>query len=126
MEGEGFQRPDLEGIRRGLRRPRHRLPGSEPRWPRRRRRRNSTLTGRALRPAEIAAAISSRPGPWAPCATRVMRTEVEAAGQPLEPGQYLSKGEPRGGLRPRAGQGLAACDLGSSAASAQPGASSGS
>lgn len=96
MEGAGFQRPDLEGIRRGLRRPRHRLPGSEPRWPRRRRRRNSTLTGRALRPAEIAAAISSRPGPWAPCATRVMRTEVEAAGQPLEPGQCLSKGEPRG------------------------------
>jgi hypothetical protein len=95
MEGAGFQRPDLEGIRRGLRRPSHRLPGSEPRWRRRRRRRrrrNSALTGRARCPAEVAAAISSRPGPWAPCAIRVMRTEAEAAGQPLEPGQCLSSG----------------------------------
>lgn len=87
MEGAGFQLPDLEGIRRGLRRPSHRLPGSEPRW---RRRRTSALTGRARCPAEVAAAISSRPGPWAPCATRVMRTEAEVAGQPLEPGQCLS------------------------------------
>lgn len=125
IEWAGFHVPDLEGTGRGLRRPSHRLPVSEAR---RRRRRNSARAGRARCPAEVAAATSSRPGPWEPCATRVMRTEAEAAGQPLEPGQCLSKGlaltggtegdsalEP-GWVWPR--------DLGQSAASAQPGACS--
>lgn len=119
MEWAAFQ--DLEGTRRGLRRPSRRLPDSEPR---RRRRRSCTHTGRACCPEEVAATVSSRLGPWAPCATWVMRTEAEAAGQPLEPGQCLSKGlaliggtegdsalEPRrvrlratlGNLRPQAG-----------------------
>lgn len=90
----GFQIPNLEGTRRGLRWFSPRLPLSEPRRRRQRRwrRRISSHTGRACCPAEVAAAISSRPGPWAPCATRVMRTEAEAAGQPLEPGQCLSNG----------------------------------
>lgn len=88
----GFQISALEGTRRGLRWPSPRLPHSEPRRRRRWRRPISPHTGCACCPAEVAAAISSRPGPWAPCATRVMRTEAEAAGQPLEPGQCLSKG----------------------------------
>ncbi|XP_058512481.1 protein GUCD1 isoform X2 [Ochotona princeps] len=40
-------------------------------------------------PAGREAAARTGPGPWAPRAARVMRTEAEAAGSPLEPGDFV-------------------------------------
>lgn len=89
-EGRGLGIPDLRRLGRGLGRSSRRLPFS---LLRRRPRRNSTRTGRAPGPAEAEATARAGPGPWAPCAAGVMRTEAEAAGSQLEPGQCLCEGQ---------------------------------
>ncbi|KAG8523127.1 Protein GUCD1 [Galemys pyrenaicus] len=71
---------------RGLGWPSHRLPSSpQYLWPLR----NPTRSGPSPAPAEAEAAAGAGPGPWAPRAAWVMRTEVEAAGQQLEPGDFV-------------------------------------
>nr|XP_031298197.1 protein GUCD1 isoform X2 [Camelus dromedarius] len=40
-------------------------------------------------PAEVEAAAGAGPGPWEPRAARVMRTEAEAEGPPLESGDFV-------------------------------------
>uniref|UniRef100_A0ABI7Z503 Guanylyl cyclase domain containing 1 n=5 Tax=Felidae TaxID=9681 RepID=A0ABI7Z503_FELCA len=91
-KGRGLTR-SLEGAGRGLGRPCHRLLFSPPRWRwqwrRQRRRRNLTRTGPTPAPVEAEAAAGAGRGPWAPRAARVMRTEAEAAGPPLEPGDFV-------------------------------------
>lgn len=78
----------LEGPGRGLGRPS--CPGSFSlrrwRWPR------WNPTGAGPAPALAEAEAAARPGSWAPRAARVMRTEAEAAGSLLEPGQSLPQG----------------------------------
>lgn len=113
----------LEGPGRGLGRPSRCLPFTPARWCWRWLPRNPARTGPAPAPVKAEAAAGSGPGPWEPPAARVMRTEAEAAGPPLEPGQCSSRaqlslrgtgGDPalaRGRVRPR--------DLGPTAAAAR-------
>uniref|UniRef100_H0X7J7 Guanylyl cyclase domain containing 1 n=3 Tax=Otolemur garnettii TaxID=30611 RepID=H0X7J7_OTOGA len=78
---------DLERQGRGLGRPSRRFAFSLLLW--RWRRKSSTRSGRSPAPAVTEAVARSGPGPWAPCAARVMRTEAEAAGPTLEPGDFV-------------------------------------
>nr|XP_031530566.1 protein GUCD1 isoform X4 [Vicugna pacos] len=87
--GRGRAGRGLEGPGRGLGWPSSRLLFSPPywrwRWRWQWRRRNPARTGPAPAPAEAKAAAGAGPGPWEPRAARVMRTEAEAEGPPLEP-----------------------------------------
>eukprot|EP00070_Physeter_catodon_P034696 XP_028341590.1 protein GUCD1 isoform X2 [Physeter catodon] len=79
----------LEGPGRGLGRPSCCLPFTPARWCWRWLPRNPARTGPASTPVKAEAAAGSGPGPWEPPAARVMRTEAEAAGPPLEPGDFV-------------------------------------